>query len=77
MDKKLYVERWLLTVKTAATDAGLDAHVRALDFKGGQFLALEVSQGDEALEIRYQKRWTGAGQVATASPAKRMRFSGQ
>jgi hypothetical protein len=69
VDKKLYVERWLLTIKTAAADAGLEARVRALDFKGGQFLALEVAQGDEALEMRYQKRWTGAGQVAVATGA--------
>src|SRR4051812_7554484 len=55
VDKKLYVERWLLTLKTASTEAGLNASVRALDFKGGKFLAFEVSQGDEALELRYRK----------------------
>jgi len=69
VDKKLYVERWLLMVKDALAAASLDAHVRALDFKGGKFLALEVHQGDEALEMRYQKRWTGAGQVAVATGA--------
>jgi hypothetical protein len=69
VDRKLYVERWLLTLKSAAVSAGLQAHVRALDFKGGEFLALEVRQENEALEIRYQKRWTGAGMVAAATGA--------
>jgi hypothetical protein len=69
VDKKLYVERWLLLIKTAAVGAGLEARVRALDFKGGQHLALEVSRGNDALEVRYQKRWTGAGQVAVATGA--------
>jgi hypothetical protein len=69
MDKNLHVERWLLTLKTATAEAGLEAHVRALDFKGGKFLAFEVSQGDEALELRYEKRWAGAGQVAVATGA--------
>jgi hypothetical protein len=67
VDRKLYLERWLLTLKTAAEGAGLDGHVRALDFKGGNFLAFEVHRGDEALELRYEKRWTGAGQVAVAT----------
>jgi hypothetical protein len=69
VDRQLYVERWLLSVKAAAIAAGLAAHVRALDFKGGKFLAFEVRQENEALEIRYLKRWTGAGMVAAATGA--------
>jgi hypothetical protein len=67
VDHKLHVERWLLLLKTAATSAGFEVHVRALDFKGGNFLAFSVLQGSEALEVRYRKGWTGTGMVAAAT----------
>jgi hypothetical protein len=63
----LYLERWLLTVKIAAAAAGLTAHVRALDAKGGRLLALEMSQENEALELRYRKRLRGPRMVAAAT----------
>lgn len=67
MDRKLYVERWLLTVKQALVGAGLDASVRAVDRKGGRLLALEVRQGPGALELRYRKRRLGPRVVAAAT----------
>jgi hypothetical protein len=70
LDAKLYFERWLLSIKVAATAAGLEAHVRALDFKGGQRLALEVRKASEALEFCYRKRRTGPHMVAAATGAE-------
>lgn len=70
MDRKLYVERWLLELKAAAAQAGLAAHVRALDFKGGQWLAFDVQRGDEVLGLRYRKRRTGARMVAASTGAQ-------
>lgn len=70
MDRKLYVERWLLAVKDACTQEGLPAHVRALDHKGGQRLTLVIRQGDEAVEFCYRKRLAGVRMLAAAtSPA--------
>lgn len=66
-DSKLYLERWLLELKAAATAADLEAHVRAFDGKGGRLLSLELRLGDEALELRYWKRRTGARRVAAAT----------
>jgi hypothetical protein len=70
LDARLYLERWLLTLKVAAGAAGLEAHVRALDFKGGERLALEVRKANEAIEIRYRKRRTGPQIVAAATGAE-------
>ncbi|MCI0460034.1 MAG: hypothetical protein L0Z62_24035 [Gemmataceae bacterium] len=70
MDTKLYVERWLLILKAAAQSAGLQAHVRALDFKGGRWLAFEVRKGDAALELRFRKRRTGARRLVVATGAE-------
>jgi hypothetical protein len=67
MEKKLYVERWLLTVKAALVAAGLAARVRAVDRKGGKLLALEVRQGPSALELRYRKRRLGPRIVAATN----------
>jgi hypothetical protein len=69
LDTKLYLERWLLALKAAAVRAGLEAHVRALDYKGGRRLALEVRQPGAALELRYRKRRTGARILAAATSA--------
>jgi hypothetical protein len=69
LDARLYVERWLLTLKAAAGAAGLEGHVRALDFKGGERLALEICKGGEALEMCYRKRRTGAQMLAAATSA--------
>jgi hypothetical protein len=69
LDARLYVERWLLTLKAAAGAAGLEGHVRALDFKGGERLAFEIRKAGEALEICYRKRRTGAQMVAAATSA--------
>ncbi len=70
MDRKLYVERWLLAVKDACTQEGVPAHVRALDHKGGQRLALVIRQGNEAVEFCYRKRLAGVRMLAAAtSPA--------
>jgi hypothetical protein len=70
VDAKLYLERWLLTLKVAAGAAGLEAHVRALDFKGGVRLAIEVRKANEGVEIRYRKRRTGQHMVAAATGAE-------
>jgi hypothetical protein len=70
LDARLYFERWLLSLKAAATAAGLEAHVRALDFKGGKQLAFEVRKGNDALEICYRKRRTGAYMIAAATGAE-------
>ena len=70
MDRKLYLERWLLELKAAAGEAGLEAHVRALDGKGGRLLGLELRHGDETLEFRYWKLRTGARQVIAATSAE-------
>ena len=69
MDRKLYVERWLLAVKDACTAIALPAHVRALDHKGGQRLSLVLRHGDEAAEFCYRKRLTGVRMlVAVTTP---------
>ena len=70
MDRKLYLERWLLELKAAAAAAGLETHVRALDGKGGRLLGLEVRRGDDALEFRYWKRRTSARRVVAATSAE-------
>jgi hypothetical protein len=70
LDAKLYLERWLLTLKVAAGAAGLEAHVRALDFKGGERLALDARKANEAIEIRYRKRRTGPYMLAAATSAE-------
>ncbi|MCI0642357.1 MAG: hypothetical protein L0Y72_20755 [Gemmataceae bacterium] len=70
MNDKLYLERWLLLLKQEAADAGLEARVRALDRKGGQWLAFAVRQGSEALEIRYYKRLVGPALAAAATGAE-------
>ncbi|MCI0377742.1 MAG: hypothetical protein L0215_09060 [Gemmataceae bacterium] len=79
MHKNLHLERWLLLLKKEAVAAGLEARVRALDRKGGRWLALAVRQsphpqplsqrarGDNALEIRYYKRLVGPAMVAAAT----------
>jgi hypothetical protein len=69
MSQKLYVERWLLLLKEHAVQSGLDAQVRALDRKGGKWLALALSQGSERVEFRYYKRVAGAAMAAAATGA--------
>jgi len=70
LDAKLYVERWLLALQAGAMAAGLEAHVRALDYKAGRRLAFQVRKGNESLEIRYQKRRTGTRMLAAATNAE-------
>jgi hypothetical protein len=67
MDRTLYLERWLLSIKMACLEVNLPAVVRALDFKGGSFVALELRQSNEALEIDYRKHLTGARFIVVAT----------
>ncbi len=67
VDRKLYVERWLLELKRRLGARGLEAHVRALDGRGGERLGLEVADGGAALALHYRKRRTGPAIVAAAT----------
>jgi len=52
VDRKLYVERWLLELKRRLGARGLEAHVRALDGRGGERLGLEVLDAGSELVSR-------------------------
>jgi hypothetical protein len=71
--QKLYLERWLLLLKSEAVGRGLDAHLRALDYKGGKWLAFAVGErggkGGGRVEFRYRKRLTGPALAAAATDA--------
>jgi hypothetical protein len=67
VDRNLHIERWLLSLKSQASAAGVEARVRALDFKGGSFLAFEVTHDGEVLEIRYRKGWAHTTRVVAAT----------
>lgn len=77
MQSSLYLERWLLQVKRSANEARLEAHVRALDRKGGNLLLLEVALGQEMAAICHRKRPVGPRlAVATMSIERITRLRG-
>jgi hypothetical protein len=72
--QKLYLERWLLLLKNETVARGLDAHLRALDYKGGKWLAFAVGERSGRghgwrVEFRYRKRLTGPAMAAAATDA--------
>jgi hypothetical protein len=77
IDKRLYLERWLLRLKRMLLEDGLEAHVHALDRKGGVRLALRVHtpEGAEprAAELRFRKGWRGEVVLAAANSPELVR----
>ena len=69
MAKSLNLERRLLDVKNQATASGLNAQVRALDFKGGDWLALKFVHNSKVVELRYRKGPTQARILVAGSDA--------
>ncbi|MEM7263914.1 MAG: hypothetical protein AAF488_18150 [Planctomycetota bacterium] len=70
MDRRLHVERWLLSLKSSLVETGLDARVRAWDRKGGELVSLLVFDRSDALEIRTRKlRLRSQLVVACTSPS--------